>query len=122
MTKDEKNLVIMKQGKRLIKSTCSIADTNDSIVLVLWEGHTSNVDCGKTYLFKAVRVRVFDDTKYLNTNETTVVEQKDDLKHVNLSSDIIKNNILAGQCIVALIKSTSCFACNASIELEPDED
>ena len=123
MTKDENKQVIVKQGKRLLKTSCIIADSNDSIELVLWEDHISMVDCGKMYQFKAVKVRVFDDTKYLSTNEATVIEQKDDLKDVNLSSDIIKDNIIEGKCIAAMIKkSLSCLVCNASIDLIPDED
>lgn len=122
MIKNEKNQVIMKQGKRLMKSTCIIADTEESIQLVLWQDHIEKVDCGKTYLFKGIKVRVFDDTKYLTTNESTIIEQKDDLRHINLSSEVIKDNIINGQCLAALIKkSTSCLVCNASIELDPDE-
>ena len=124
MSKEDKTTVITKQGKRLVKNTCVIAGANDSIQLSLWEDHISKVQRGKTYLFKSVRVRVFDDTKYLTTNEATLIEERDDLADINLSSDIIKDNILeAAQCIAALIKkSSSCIVCNTSIDLDEEKE
>ena len=50
-----------------------VADRTNSIKLILWEDTIDKVSAGKSYLLQNVTVRSFDDTKFVNTNETTVV-------------------------------------------------
>ena len=47
---------------------CIVADHTESIKLALWEDMIQKVDSGKSYLFKRVAVKSFDDTKCLNAD------------------------------------------------------
>ena len=70
-------------------------------------------------MFSGVTIRVFDDTKYLSTNESTILEAKDDndIEHVNLTSDEIKDNIIEGNCIGVQIKQEQCCViCNNTLK------
>ena len=70
-----------------------------------------------------MKVRVFDDAKYLSTNESTIIEAKGDMQDVNLTSDDIKDNIIEGECIAVQIKKEqSCVICNNTLEVPTDED
>jgi hypothetical protein len=66
----------------------------------------------KPIFFRMAKVRVFDETKYLSTNESTTIEAKGDIEDVNLASDDIKDKIIEGQCIrVQIKKEQSCVIC-----------
>ena len=71
MTKNHQNQLSIKQGHQLKKSDCVIGDKTGTIKLTVWEDLIEKVDCGKTYTFKNVKIRVFDDIKYLSTNPST---------------------------------------------------
>ena len=123
MSKQQEKQLIISNGKQLMKVDCMIADTTDTIKLVLWEDLIDKVDCGKSYLFQAVKIRVFDDAKYLSTNESTIITAYADIKDVNLTSQDIKDNIIEGQCIgVNLKKTTSCIVCNNTLVIEADKE
>ena len=75
-------------------------------------------------MFSGVTIRVFDDTKYLSTNESTILEAKDDndIEHVNLTSDEIKDNIIEGNCIGVQIKQEQCCViCNNTLEAQSEK-
>ena len=94
-----------------------------SIKLVLWEEVIDKIHSGKSYHIQALTVRIFDDKIFVNSNETTVVSEIDDLPDVNLTSQEIQDNIVIGHCIVVNIKkSTLCIACNHSLENITPED
>ncbi|CAB4034249.1 ATP-dependent DNA helicase PIF1 [Paramuricea clavata] len=82
------------------------------------------IHSGKSYHIQGLTVRIFDDIKFLNTNEATVVSEIDDLGDVNLMSQEIQDNIITAHCIgVNIKKSTSCIACNNSLEnITPEEE
>ena len=68
-------------------------------------------------------LRIFDDVKYVNTNETTVISAVDDITDVNMSSCHIEDNLLTGQCIgVDVKKTSSCAMCNKPIDVPTTED
>ena len=55
---------------------------------------------------------VFDNEKFVNSNDLTAVEPIDDIT-IHMESPEIKDKLLVGQCIVIYInRSTSCIACN----------
>jgi len=56
-----------------------VAVRTNSIKLILWEDTIDKVSAGKSYLLQNVTVRSFDDTKYANTNETTVVQEIEEI-------------------------------------------
>ena len=68
-----------------MKVDCIVGDHTESIKIALWEDMIHKVDCGKSYLFRSVTVKIFDDTKYLNANESSTVELQDDINDINLT-------------------------------------
>ena len=66
---------------------------------MLLEHVMNEVECRKPFFQTEVLLRVFDDVKYVSTNEGTIVEIKDDMKSINLKSAEIKDSIVETQCI-----------------------
>ena len=56
-----------------------VAVRTNSIKLILWEDTIDKVSAGKSYSLQNVTVRSFDDPKYANTNETTVVQEIEEI-------------------------------------------
>ena len=75
VNKENKKQPIVSKGKQLMKTECVIADHTDTIALTLWEDLIDAVDCGKTYKFENVKIRSFNDIKYLTTNEGTTTHK-----------------------------------------------
>jgi hypothetical protein len=123
MSKQENKQPILKNGKKIFKVDCIIADETDSIKLVLWEELISQVESAKSYLFRGVTSRVFDDVKYLSTNDSTIIEAKDNIANVNLTSNEIKDNIIDAQCLgVHIKKQQTCVICNHTLEFNTHEE
>lgn len=122
MNKQHNTQLIHKLGKQLMKADCIIADNTESIKLVLWQDLINKVECGKTYLFQDLKVRVFDDAKYLNTNESTVNKlSEQEIQEINLTSDELKDNLIEGQCVgVHFRKEKACVLCNNTLEKKDD--
>ena len=117
MNKQQNKHHILRNGKEIFKVDCIIADQTHSIKLVLWEEVINQVDCGKSYLFRGLTTRVFDYVKYLSTSEATIIEKKDKITNVNLTSDEIKDTIIQGRCIgVHIKKQRTCVTCNHSLD------
>ena len=70
--------------KTICKSECIVADSTDSIKLVLWESIIDKVNAGNSYKFQNVTIRLFDDERFLNTNKDTIVTEIPILPDVNL--------------------------------------
>ena len=107
MNKQQNKQHILRNEKEILKVDCIIADQTHSIKLVLWEEVINQVDCGKSYLLRGLTTRVFDYVKYLSTSEATIIEKKDKITNVNLTSDEIKDTIVEEQCIGVHIKKNS---------------
>ena len=124
MTKNHQNQLIIKQGQQLKKSDCVIGDRTGTIKLTVWEELIEKVDCGKTYTSKNVKIRVFDDVKYLSTNPSTSIEPADqEIQDINLTSEQITDNIIEGQFIGVKIKTAkSCVVCNSILSENDAED
>ena len=124
VTKNHENQLIFKQGQQLKKSDCVIGDEHETIKLTLWEDLIEKVECGKTYAFKNVKIRVFDDVKYLSTNASTSIEPADrEIHDINLSSEQFADNIMEGRFIGATVKTAkSCVVCNSTLNEYDTED
>ena len=61
---------------------------------MLWEDIIDKVTRGKCYNFKNLTVRILNGGKYLNTNESTTVEDFDEVENVNIDAPEIKDNLL----------------------------
>ena len=115
--------IIVKNGVQRYKTECIVADQTESIKLILLENNIDKVITGKSFQNKNVTLRIFDDVKYVNRNETTVISAVDDITDVNMSSCHIKDNLLTGQCIgVDVKKTSSCAMCNKPIDVPTTED
>ena len=48
---------------------------------------------------------IFEDKKFLNSNENIVIEEIDEMAHVNLNNLHTSENFLQGQCIAVQLES-----------------
>ena len=88
-----------------------MADTG-TIKLIVWEQLIDSVHAGLYYHFDNLTIRIFDDEKFVNSNELTAVEPIDDIT-IHMESPEIKDKLLVGHCItIDIYKSTSYIACN----------
>ena len=116
--KQETKQFIVKNEKTSCKSDCLVADQTDSIKLVLWENHIDGIHTGKSYHIRNLKVRIFDDEKYLNTNESTEYSEIENVEGINFDAPQIKENLLTGQCVAMQLNRTSCsLICNKGINL-----
>lgn len=96
-----------------------VADRTNSIKLILWEDTVDKLSAVKSYLLQNVTVRSFDDTRFVNTNETTVVQEVDEITDASTSTLGLQDNHLTGQCVgIDIKKNYSCLVCNHSL---PDD-
>ena len=117
MNKKDQIQLVFKNNKQLRKVDCLIADQTASIKVTLCEDAIHAVSSGKTYIFTNLKVRVFDDVKFLNTNpSTTIVETDDMFKDINLVKDVLNDTIAEGRCVGFILKiAKSCIVCNNTL-------
>lgn len=94
-----------------------ITDQTASIKVTLWEDAIDAVSSGKTYIFTDLKVRVFDDVKFLNTNPSTPIVETDDMvKDINLVPDELNDTITEGCCVGFILKiAKSSIVCNNTL-------
>ena len=118
---ETKNKVIVN-GKTMYNVESLVADETGSMKLTLWEEAIDKVQAGKSYHFQNMKVRIFADEHYVNTNDSTTITPIDDIAHVDLKSLEMSNNLIVGQCIgVDIKRHSACIVCNATIEPLPEE-
>ena len=117
MHKKDQIQLVFKNNKQLRKVDHLIADQTASIKVTLWEDAIDAVRSGKTYIFTNLKVRVFDNVKFLNTNpSTTIVETDDMFEDINLVPDELNDTIAEGRCIAFILKiAKSCIVCNNTL-------
>ena len=119
--KEENKNLIVQDTKTRYKCDTLVADATGCAKLVLWEDIIDKVTRGKCYNFKNITVRIFDDAKYLNTNESTMVEEIDEIENVNIDAPEIKDNLLKANVVgVNIKKSPSCLACNHTLSTQEE--
>lgn len=117
MTKSENKQPILHGEKTTYKTDSIVADETNTVKLVLWEDAIEKIHVGKCYHIENCKVRLFEDCKYLNTNEFTKITEIDEIHNINLATPELKDNIVIGQCLGVNIKCTiSCICCNKTIE------
>ena len=68
------------------------------------------------------KIRVFDDSKFLNTNEFTKITEIDEIPIINLATPELQDNIINGQCLGVDLKcTTTCSCCNKTTDETNDE-
>ncbi|CAH3156159.1 unnamed protein product [Pocillopora meandrina] len=79
------------------KTDVIVADHTNSAKLVLWEDIIDKVDSVMSYRFNDCKIRIFDDHKYINTNEFTKITEIEDIKNVNLLSPQIREHMITAK-------------------------
>ena len=117
MNKKDQIQLVFKNNKQLRKVDRLIADQTASIKVTLWEDAIHAVSSGKTYIFTDLKVRVFNNVKFLNTNPlTTIVETDDMFKDINLVPDELNDTIAEGRYVGFILKiAKSCIVCNNTL-------
>ena len=104
MNKKDQIQLVFKNNKQLRKVDCLIADQTASIKVTLWENAIHAVSSGKTYIFTDLKVRVFDDVKFLDTNPSTTIVETDMFKDINLIPDELNDTIAEGRFVGFILK------------------
>ena len=121
--KAENKQVVVKNETPRYKADTIVADQTQSIKLILWENIIDKVHAGKCYHIQNLTIRIFDDIKFVNTNEATLVTEIDDIQNINLATPEIEDNLLIGEYIgVEIKRSSSCIVCNKSQEAQPEQE
>ena len=73
ITRDDTKHPIMHNEQIKYETDCVVAEATGTIELVLWEDAIDQVDMGSSYHFQFLKVCIFDDAKYVNLNEPTII-------------------------------------------------
>lgn len=115
-----KSQPILHGDKTRYKTDSIVADETVAVKLVLWEDTTD-----KSMLVNQIqncKIRVFDDSKFLNTNEFTKITEIDEIPIINLVTPELQDNIINGQCPGVDLKcTTTCICCNKTTDETNDE-
>lgn len=122
MIKSENKQPILQGDKTKYKTDSVVADDTGAVKLVLWEDTIDKLHIGKCYHIQNCKIRAFDDSKFLNTNEFTKITEIDEIPNINLATPELQNNIVTGQCLGVDLKcTTSCICCKKNIGETNDE-
>ena len=79
-----------------------VADDNGTFKLILWEQLIDPVHTGLSYHFYNLTIiPIFDDEKFVNSNELTTVEPIDDIT-IHMETPEIKDKLLVGQFLLVI--------------------
>jgi len=121
--KPETKHKVIVNGNTKYNVECLVTDEIGSMKLTLWEEAIDKVQAGKSYHFQNMKVRIFADEHYVNTNDSTTITPIGDIAHVDLKSLEMSNNLIVGQCLgVDIKRHLACIVCNATIEPLPEEE
>ena len=104
ITKEQNKQLIVKNAKTTYKCDTTVVDHTNSIKLVLWEDLIDKVITGKCYHFTNLTVRIFDDVKFVNTNELSAVKEIEEIPNVKMDTPDIKDNLVMAQVVGVNIK------------------
>ena len=117
MIKEEERQTIIHGSQTKYKVDAVVADETDCIKLALWENTIDKVKAGKSYKIENCKVRIFNDSKFLNTNEFTKITEIDNIVNINLSTPELESHLVIGQCVgVEIKRSTCCISCNTVLK------
>lgn len=121
MKADEKEPIYIK-GLTKFKVDSTIADATNAMKLTIWENCVPKIQTGKSYHIQNCKIHVFNDKKYLSTNEKTVITQISDIKDVNLRMLEDQDCLLTASCVGLDVKvQTTCMFCNKEISSSAPE-
>lgn len=84
--------------------------------LLQWEDSIDVVECGETYTFGGVKVSIFDDSKFLHTKQSTMIDTSaEEIQDINLTSREIEDSMVEGHCVGVICKrAKSCVVCSGT--------
>ena len=100
MIKSENKQPILQRDKTKYKMDSIVADDTGTVKLVLLEDTIDKLHIGKCYQMQNCKIRVFDNSKFLNTNEFTKKKQKlmksltSTWRHLNCKTTLLLVNAL----------------------------
>ena len=117
LTKSENKQAIVHGERTRYKADCIVADQTNSIKLVLWEEAIDKVNAGKSCHIENCKIRIFDDSKFVNPNEVTKITEISDIPNVNLATPQLHDYLVTGTCIGTDIRQHySCIVCSKKLE------
>jgi hypothetical protein len=84
MLKPEEKEPVCVRGTTKLKVDAMVADRTNSTKLALWENCIDKVHICKSYHVQNCKVHMFNDTKFLSTNDKTVISEIETIIDVNL--------------------------------------
>ena len=111
MLKQEEKELVFTHGTTKYKVDATVGDKTNIIKLALWE------DCiGKSYHIQNCKVRIFNDKKFLSTNDKTLISEIEDLTDVNLAPLQEQQCIIKAKCLgLEVSRHSACVVCNKNI-------
>ena len=100
MINSENKQPILQGDKTKYKMDSIVADDTGTVKLVLLEDTIDKLHIGKCYQIQNCKIRVFDNSKFLNTNEFTKKKQKlmksltSTWRHLNCKTTLLLVNAL----------------------------
>ena len=95
---EEKQKLIVR-GSTSFKTDPMISSNTGTIRLELWENAIDQVQHGKSYLLENLKVKIFDDIKYVNTCVDTKVSLIEDVEITEFSKCMFHENTIEGNII-----------------------
>jgi len=105
ITKSQSKQSVMKNQVSMQKIDTILADDTGTIKLILWEQLIDSVHSALSYHFNNLTICIFDDEKFVTSNEVAAVEPIDDIT-IHMESPEIRDNLLVGQCIAIPINKS----------------
>lgn len=103
-----------KDGKKLQKQDCIIADASLHMRLVLWEEDVGKLQSGDSYQLENVMIQQYNMHKYLSLSGDATVTKVDDIEEtetVDTESDREQEvKVLQGE-IIAVLNADSYLSC-----------
>ena len=86
--------------------------------LVIWEHCIDKIHASKCHHIQNCRIHIFDDSKYLNTNENTIINEIENIQDIDLTAPEIQDCLATASCVGLHISCHSCcILCNKKLPL-----
>ena len=94
MIKSENKQPILQGDKTKYKMDSIVADDTGTVKLFLWEDTIDKLHNGKCHHIQNCKIRVFDGSKFLNTNEFTKKTEIDEIPNINLATPELQGDTM----------------------------
>ena len=123
ISKNEEKQKLIVRGSPCFKTDAMVSDDTGTVRLELWENAIDEVQRGKSYHLQNLKVKIFDDIKYVNTCVDTKVSLVEDVEIAEFSQSDFHENIIEGKIIgVDVARNPCCLLCNPNMENGTSDD